>query len=212
MAVKLAKTSKMPCKSWSLQALETCPGSVADGGGLVDACKGCYAVGGFYRMPGAVAARQHNREDWKRPEWVDEMVEAIGDDPYFRWFDSGDMYNLRLAQKICEVVRRTPNTKHWIPTRMYKFAKFHSVIQWLNRQPNCVVRFSSDSVTGETVESLYSSTIVPTAKDGKGTVCEAYSRGGKCGDCRACWNRDIAVIAYPAHGASMKKVIRLKVA
>lgn len=222
MAVKLAKTSKMPCKSWSLQALEACPGSVADGGGLVDACKGCYAVGGFYRMPGAVAARQHNREDWRRDDWVEEMVEAIGNDPYFRWFDSGDMYDLRLAYLILQVVILTPNTKHWIPTRMYKFPKFHSVITNLNARPNCVVRFSSDSVVGDLVEGPavpgpFESTIWPREDMGFGYTaawvkCKAYTRGGKCGDCRACWSRDVELVVYPAHGASMQKVIRLKVA
>jgi L-asparaginase II len=45
MQVKLSVTSKLDgIRSWSLQALETCPGSIASDGELVDACKGCYAT------------------------------------------------------------------------------------------------------------------------------------------------------------------------
>ena len=47
--MKLSKTSKLGTKSWSLQALETCPGSVGDNGELVPACSGCYATINCYR-------------------------------------------------------------------------------------------------------------------------------------------------------------------
>ena len=106
--IKLSKASKMPCRSWSLEALETCPGSKNPDGTLVDACAGCYATTGNYRFPNVRAPRQHNKEDWKRPEWVSEMVAELDNDRYFRWFDSGDMYDVRLASKILEVMSQTP--------------------------------------------------------------------------------------------------------
>ncbi len=215
MPVKLAKTSKMPCKSWSLQALETCPGARVKGI-IVDACKGCYARTGFYQFGAAIKAREFNREDWKRDDWVDDMVSAILGDEYFRWFDSGDCYDIRLAEKILQVMIRTTSTLHWFPTRMGKFDKFSAVLRAMSDLPNVVIRHSSDSVSGQTVDYGYgqSSTIVPTADDAPAvaTVCEAYSRGGKCGPCRACWSKDVPVIAYPAHGKAMHKVIRLAVA
>ena len=83
--IKLSTPSKMPCKSWSLQAIDTCPGSIDPStGGLVPACQGCYATDGNYRFPNVKAPRIHNREDWKRTEWVSDMVEAIKNDPFFR--------------------------------------------------------------------------------------------------------------------------------
>lgn len=215
MPVKLAKTSKMPCKSWSLQALETCPGARVKGI-IVDACKGCYARTGFYQFGAAIKTREFNREDWKRDDWVDDMVSAILGDEYFRWFDSGDCYDIRLAEKILQVMIRTPGTMHWFPTRMGKFDKFSAVLRAMSDLPNVVIRHSSDSVSGQTVDYGYgqSSTIVPTADDAPSvaTVCEAYSRDGKCGPCRACWSKDVPVVAYPAHGKAMHKVIRLAVA
>lgn len=212
MGIRISTTSKLDgIRSWSLQALDTCPGSVSSPGVLVDACKGCYATTGNYRYPNVKAPRLENREDWQRIEWCDDMVRALDKDRFFRWFDSGDMYTLGLAEKILEVMQRTPWCSHWLPTRMHKFPKFRAVLRDMQALPNVMVRFSSDSVRGEYVKGLHGSVIVPDAEtlpDGV-SLCGAYSREGKCGGCRACWNKDVAVIAYPAHGKKMAKVIQI---
>lgn len=214
MPVKLSVTSKLDgIKSWSLQARDTCPGSV-ENGELVPACAGCYAVGGNYRFSNVKAPREFNRLDWQRLEWADDMVQALDSERYFRWFDSGDMYSLGLAEKMLQVMERTPWVKHWVPTRMHKFPKFRAVLERMQALPNVSVRFSSDSVTGEYMPGLHGSVIVPdseTLPEGV-TLCRAYEHGGKCNGCRACYDKTVPVIAYPAHGASMKKVIRLKLA
>ena len=208
--LKLSKASKMPCRSWSLQALDTCPASKNSDGTLVDACKGCYATTGNYRFPNVKAPREHNREDWKREDWVQDMVSELDNDRYFRWFDSGDMYDLRLADKILAVMVQTPWVKHWLPTRMYKFPKFAQVIADMESLPNVVVRLSSDSIQGETIQGATTSTIIPVDDEiqyASYTICKAYTRDGKCGPCRACWSKDTSVIAYPAHGKTMLKLI-----
>ena len=213
--VQLSKTSKLDgIRSWSLQAVETCPGSAAPSlpEGLVDACRGCYARTGMYNMPNVIQPREFNRGDWKREEWVTEMVEALKKQKFFRWFDSGDMYDIKLAHKILAVMELTPHVQHWLPTRMAKFAKFGPVIRAMQALPNVMVRFSSDSVIGEFTPGLHGSTIFPMGTEApQGTVtCEAYSRDGKCGDCYACYSKDVPVIAYPTHGHKMKRVIMLK--
>jgi hypothetical protein len=210
--MKISITSKLDgIRSWSLQALDTCPGSIASPGTLVDACKGCYATTGNYVFANVKAPRLHNQSDWQRLEWVDDMVAELNKDRFFRWFDSGDMYALGLAEKMLEVMRRTPWVKHWLPTRMHKFPKFALVLREMASLPNVSVRFSSDSVTGEYTKKLHGSVIIPTAQDVKKgmTLCEAYSHGGKCNGCRACYDKKVKVIAYPAHGVSMHKVIRI---
>jgi len=204
--LKLSKASKMPCRSWSLQALDTCPASRDASGELVDACKGCYATSGNYRFPNVKAPRVHNREDWKRDAWVADMVQELDNDRYFRWFDSGDIYDVRLARKILEVCEATPWVKHWIPTRMHKFPKFTLVLQRLQSLPNVVLRLSSDSIIGETIEGPTTSTIATLEDAPKGSfVCEAYTRGGKCDKCRACWDKGVSVVTYIGHGKSMVK-------
>jgi Gene product 88 len=211
--VKISKTSKLDgIKSWSLQALDTCPGSLNGDGTLVDACAGCYATTGNYRFPNVKAPRIHNRLDWERLEWCDDMVAALDNERYFRWFDSGDMYALGLAEKILEVMRRAPWVKFWLPTRMHKFPKFRRVLRDMQQLENVSVRFSSDSVTGEYVKGLHGSVIVPTADSATADMklCEAYAHGGTCNGCRACWDKSVPLIAYPAHGVKMAKVIKIK--
>jgi len=204
--IKLSKASKMPSRSWSLQALDTCPASRKSDGTLVDACSGCYATTGNYRFKNVKAPREHNREDWKRSEWVDDMVAELDNDRYFRWFDSGDVYDIRLAQKILEVMQRTPWCNHWLPTRMHKFTKFRPVLTQMQELHNVVVRLSSDSITGDVVEGDATSTIATLDNVPSGaTVCEAYTRGGKCGPCRACWDKSTSVVCYIGHGKSMEK-------
>jgi hypothetical protein len=213
--LRISKTSKLDgVRSWSLVARDTCPGSIGADGSLVAACAGCYAVGGNYRYPNVKLPRVENREDWKRPEWVADMVATLQNDRFFRWFDSGDMYAVGLAEKILEVMTRTPWVRHWLPTRMHKFSKFRPVLARMQALPNVMVRPSSDSVVGEYVPGLHGSTIVPAidaVPDGV-TLCHAATNAGKCGACRACYSKDVAVIAYVAHGRSMSKVIRERVA
>jgi hypothetical protein len=210
--IKLSVTSKLDgIRSWSLQALDTCPGSVAGPGELVDACRGCYATTGNYRFANVKAPREHNKIDWQRLEWADDMVQALQNDRFFRWFDSGDMYSLGLAEKMLDVMTRTPWVKHWLPTRMHKFPKFRRVLEQMQALQNVSVRFSSDSVTGQYTKGLHGSVIIPTPADVKKgmTLCRAYENQGKCSGCRACYEKGAKVIAYPAHGVSMAKVIRI---
>ena len=208
--IKLSKTSKLDgILSWSLQAIDTCPGSSDGKGGLVDACKGCYATTGNYNFPNVKAPRAFNREDWRRDDWIDDMVKALDSSRYFRWFDSGDMYDLKLAHKILQVMELTPHCKHWMPTRMHKFDKFKRVIERMNSLDNVVVRFSSDSVTGGVIEGLNTSTIFSDTLPEGSTECKAYQHDGKCNGCRACYDKSVSVIAYKAHGVKMGKVIKI---
>ena len=214
-AVKISITSKLDgIRSWSLQALDTCPGSIESPGVLVYACKGCYATTGNYVFANVKAPREFNRIDWQRLEWCDDMVAELSKDTHFRWFDSGDMYSLGLAEKMLEVMQRTPWCKHWLPTRMHKFPKFALVLRAMAQLDNVMVRPSSDSIVGEYIPGLHGSVIVPDSRVNPDmvTLCRAYENEGKCNGCRACYDKSIPVIAYPAHGAKVGKIIRIKLA
>lgn len=213
MAIRISVTGKLDgVRSWSLQAGETCPGSYAADGNLVLACAGCYAKTGNYRFPNVKAPRLENREDWQRDAWADEMVAELAADTHFRWFDSGDMYHIRLAEKMLDVMTRTPHVAHWLPTRMHKFAKFADVLARMRALPNVMVRPSSDDVDGTYTPGVHGSTIAPTYADARAVpgalACHAAVNDGKCGPCRACYSKDIPVIAYTAHGKTMGKVLK----
>ena len=143
--LKLSKTSKLGTKSWSLQAVETCPGAVGADGALVPACSGCYATAGCYNFPDTKKVRADNKAQWTADSFVGDFIAALKKQKHFRWFDSGDMYALGLAEKMYEVMKSTPDTKHWLPTRMYKFKKFADILNKMKALPNVSVRYSSRS-------------------------------------------------------------------
>jgi hypothetical protein len=212
MTIKLSKTSKLDgILSWSLQAIETCPASKGLDGELVPACKGCYATTGNYNYPNVKKPRLENREDWKRKEWVSDMLISLDSSRYFRFFDSGDMYDVRLAEKILELCSRATWCKFWIPTRMHKFDKFKSVLSKLEQLPNVVIRYSSDEIDGTRVAGNTTSVIFSDELQLQGDefICRAYENAGKCNGCRACYSKDVSVIAYKAHGVKMAKVIKI---
>jgi len=51
-----------------------------------------------------------------------------------------------------------------------------------------------------------SATVVPTGV----TLCHAPTNGGKCGPCRACWDKTVPVVAYVAHQKAIKKLYMMK--
>lgn len=207
--IKLSKAGKMPCRSWSLQALETCKGAYDMNGEVVEACQGCYALKGNYRFSNVKKSRAHNLQDCKREEWVEDMVIELDNDRYFRWFDSGDIDNIRLARKILEVMKRTPWCNHWLPTRTYKFEAFRKILEEMNALPNVVVRYSSDSTEGEKkvydrrgkeIKAKYTSSILKTYIESKGNhLCPSSQQEGKCLTCRACWSKDVKNVNYLLH-------------
>jgi hypothetical protein len=77
--------------------------------------------------------------------------------------------------------------------------------------PNVVVRFSSDSVQGQLVEGVTTSTIFSEEDQlpKNATICRAYEHGGKCSGCRSCYDKSVNVIAYKSHGVKMAKVIKI---
>ena len=131
--------------SWSLPAGDSCPGAKG-----AEVCEGCYAKKGMYRFPVVKGVREYNREDYKKDDWVGRMVKQVSKFDYFRWFDSGDIETKMLLGKIHAVILKTPNVKHWLPTRSDKvFAKgvvsgtLHSMCQSVT---NVAVRLSADNI------------------------------------------------------------------
>ena len=230
--VKLSEPSKMPCYTWSISAFDTCPGAVNNNAAYsgylkdypkfresmqksdqVDVCKGCYAQYGNYSFPAVIKHREYNEQDWQKADFVKRMVFTIkgNDMKYFRFFDSGDIYCVELAEKILEICKACSDTKFWIPTRSWKIMAIRKVLDSIRNLPNAMVRYSSDSINGKTIPFRWNSTVVPnnlTKSKKNFLVCQAFARDGKCGDCRACWNKNVKTIAYPAHGIVMKSNLK----
>ena len=208
--VKLSVTSKLDgIKSWSLPAGSTCPGARN-----ASVCTGCYAKSGNYRYPNVKAPREFNMQDWKREEWVDDMVQALQNERFFRWFDSGDMYKRELIDKISEVCRRTNWVTHWVPTQSWDIVALRASLEVLGALPNVTVRASAKHVDHPVLSEKWSHSSVVLSSPEKADqlnviVCKAYANDGMCGSCRSCYDKSIQTIGYVAHGVSMKKHIRL---
>jgi len=187
----LTGTSKMPGKSYSLPAWECQTGAklrkVKD-----SPCHGCYALKGNYTRYPAIKAAQYRRLDsLTNPLWVDAMVAQVKRMKVFRWHDAGDVQSHEHMAKILEVARLTPDTKHWMPTQERPYLPDPAVVP-----DNMIIRLSAAKVDGSAGNTwAHTSTVVT---DGSET-CPSGSQGGKCLDCRACWNKEIPNISYGKH-------------
>jgi hypothetical protein len=117
---------------------------------------------------------------------------------YHRWFDSGDIDTVDQLAAICEVARRTPEIKHWLPTR--EIAMVRGYLKNNVIPGNLVIRISSPMVGDKPVKDFLNTSTVHV-KNGEvfGNECPAYKQGNSCGDCRNCWDADVPNVSYKKH-------------
>lgn len=139
------------------------------------------------------------------------------DDLFFRWHDSGDLQGVWHLERIVEVCERTPEVRHWLPTREYGYvAKFRA--KGGEIPANLTIRLSAHMIDQapvlpedlrELLDDLPVSTVSTVSLihtgfqivEGKGSVeCRAVeARDNKCGECRACWDVRVRSVNYPQH-------------
>jgi len=185
------KTSKMPGLSYSLPAWECKTGwKLAQVPGTP--CFSCYAKKGNYTRYPAIKAAQYRRlKAIDNPLWVQAMAAKIKNQKWFRWHDAGDLQSSEHMQKIIEVCKLTPDTQHWLPTQERQYLPDPAEVP-----KNLIIRLSAAKVDGTAGNAWSHSSTVVT--DGSAS-CLAPSQGGKCLDCRACWNKDITNVSYGKH-------------
>ena len=188
----LSKPSKMPGPAFNLPAqmcktgakLVKVPGSV---------CAGCYALKGRYRFRNVQEALHRRLQALKDPRWVEAMVVLIKGQDWFRWHDSGDLQGPEHLQLIFEVCKRTPETRHWLPTREAQLLKD---LDPATVPPNLIIRMSSHMINqGPVKQWPWTSTV--TSQDGR--TCPAPDQSNECGSCRQCWDRETPNICYGKH-------------
>jgi hypothetical protein len=205
LAGSCTKTSKMPSDSYSLPAQECITGSkLVNVKGSV--CEGCYALKGNYkRYAKTIQPAQYKRlESITSPYWVEAMIKLIGNKPFFRWHDSGDLQSVDHLAKIATIARHLVNTTFWLPTREYDIVK--DFLKTESIPVNLVIRMSAmfkdqpaklpRSLKGQA--NILTST-VHDKTELNGFKCVAPSQGGKCGSCRACWDNTVTNVSYHAH-------------
>ena len=187
----LSKPSKMPGPAYNLPAWQCITGAKLQAvSGSV--CHGCYALKGRYRFNNVKQALQRRATSLDHPHWVEAMVALITGHKYFRWHDSGDLQSEWHLKQIFEVCKRTPSTKHWMPTREARFLRLMDpdIIP-----PNLIIRMSSHMIDqGPVTFWPWTSTVSTKSK-----TCPAQDQGNSCRDCRACWDRSVSNVTYPKH-------------
>jgi Gene product 88 len=205
--------SKMPGTSYGISAehcktgakLAQIPGSV---------CFDCYALKGNYIYPSVKEAHAKRESNIDKPEWTPALValikwsQARGKNRlgqpiargFHRWHDSGDIQNVEHLTKICAVAALTPEVKHWLPTR-----ELAMVAEYVKRggtvPDNLTIRVSATMVDGPATKAWPTTSTVHNAKAPAPSahVCPAPLQDNACGDCRACWSRDVAQVSYHKH-------------
>ncbi len=204
----LSNVTKIPFPGFSTSATECHMGAILSkikG----STCSCCYAKQGHNLRPVVQAAYKKRSEAIDEPYWVDFMAELIlrNEDKrrrkhqptgYFRWFNSGDLKNYKHLEKIVEICERTPDIKHWLPTKEYGWVR-QFLLKFKKFPENLTVRLSSYMI-GQKAPRKF-------GLPGAGVVwyksesnCPAYDRPDKsCGDCRKCWDKRVKEIYYPWH-------------
>ena len=174
--------------------------------------------GGNYERP-SVRKAQSARHQWTtdclmtkegQARWVTVMTAAITwatrqdrATPkskrilFFRWHDSGDVWQPNYGKMIREVCANLPDVRFWLPTRSWHSTpRILTVLQDVAQLPNVAVRPSAlrFEETAPVVPGLSAGTGARSA----GFNCPAHAQNNECRACRTCWRKDTEVY-YRTH-------------
>ena len=117
--------------------------------------------------------------------------------PWFRWHDSGDVFNPRYADMINAVCAALPDVRFWLPTRSWhNTPRILRQLVVLNELPNVAVRPSALFLHED-------APVVPGLSAGTGVKADAYNcpashQNNECRSCRKCWTKS-APVYYHLH-------------
>lgn len=201
----LSSPSKMPGYAYSISAKRCNVGAklrkVAG-----STCSKCYALKGRYVFPNVAAAmeRRYSLMRNNPTEWAAGMIASIrkAGESHFRWHDSGDLQGPNHLMAIVVIAESTPRVQHWLPTREYALVRDY-LRQNGSFPQNLTVRVSAPMIGAVAAEWECSSSVDAERDaawlDVAWVDCPASTQGNKCGDCRACWDRDVEVVNYRKH-------------
>ena len=200
--VHFTLTSKMgPIPSWSLPAAMCQTGqSLRRDVTRPNVCRACYAQIGPMQFPNTQELLYANWEGYAAtPEaWVKEISRLINTElncVYFRLFSSGDAQSSQMFFDIDEVAARCKNTFFWLPTQEHGFLA-EAIAAGLKPRKNLNIRLSRHEV--DSTESVaFPGTTESVVVYHNHHTCPAHKNNGKCGACRACWNKKQKLVAYP---------------
>ena len=197
----LSAPSKMPCYSFSIPA-KLCITSQKLRNVKNSICSKCYALKGRYVFPNVQDALLKRFIGMSDPQWIEKMVFMIGKKEksgFFRWHDSGDLQSVTHLAAIVEIAKRLPNIQFWLPTREFSIV---SEFMANNSVPdNLTIRLSALMFDGKPPVGIAKrlGLVTSGASSGNDFSCPSSKQGGKCLDCRACWDKSVSNVNYKQH-------------
>lgn len=205
-----AGNSKMPGSTFSTDAFACKVGSkLAKVEGSV--CSGCYARKLQKLRPSVDKGWRSNylkatsMIEANPLRWADAVAFQIkriatkSGEYYHRWFDSGDLDSVAMLRAIVLACEKTPEFKHWLPTREAKIVQEYRK-QYGQEPSNLVIRVSSTMIGDKPMAGhALTSTVHRKGTVAHGHACPAPTQGNNCGDCRACWSDTVANVSYTKH-------------
>lgn len=192
----LSFPSKMPCPSWGISAARCRIGQVlAQRPGTV--CNGCYAMRGTYGFSSVQQKLEQRYQGLFHPLWTPAMVFLVRYhcDQYFRVFDSGDLQSVSHLKNLITLARNVSDVRMWLPTREYAIVRTCA-----DEIPeNLTVRVSAHVVDAEPPSWWPTTSTVTSGQEPGDGICPAREQENACGECRACWDREVPNVAYRLH-------------
>jgi hypothetical protein len=194
--------SKMPCFAYSIPAQECNIGKqMRSVEGSV--CSKCYALKGRYVFGNVKAALYRRFNTLKKEFWVEAFAFAVNTMKlsFFRFHDAGDLQGVWHLKNIVEVAKRCPNCKFWLPTR--EAAVLNEYMENIGDMPeNLTVRISGTMIEGKPPIGLaekWGFVVSSVSANLDEVNCHSFKNEGKCGDCRACWDKSVFNVVYRRH-------------
>jgi len=178
-------------------------------------CSKCYSIKLQQMRPSVDVGYKRNLAKWMACQrlgkggiemWISSMVFQIlrANVDEHRWFDGGDAQSVEMIEAIAEVARRTPDVKHWFPTKEYTI--YTEYLKTNTEPDNLTIRVSAAMIDGKPSKAFHNTSTVHKNSEPTGFECDAYTRlspisgrPGYCGPCRACWDKDVPNVSYPKH-------------
>lgn len=206
----LSFTDKMPCASYNLPA-DACKAGSKLRHVKGSVCSKCYARRNRYTFPSVRTSLWRHYASLEHPDWAEAMAFLINRQPvkFFRFHDSGDIADREHLDAMVEVALRCPGVGFWVPTLEVKTIKDRFGPGRRRMPSNMNVRIST-AMVGERpykhVEELrrgepgVSMSMVSKEPGEDCFKCPAtWTKSKVCGECRACWSRDVSIVCYKPH-------------
>lgn len=198
--------SKMPGTAYGLSALLCRVGrKLAERVGTI--CHKCYALRNNYTYPEVKESHRKREATLVNPEaWItawSNIFAFLGthlpeEERFHRWHDSGDVRDAEHLGMICEVARRNPEWRFWLPSKEYGVVRQY-LAEW-GKPSNLTVRMSATHLGVDATVAIKSITgNWSTVGFDEKSRCPAPLQGGFCDACRDCWEESIPSKDYKQH-------------